>query len=268
MSVSLIQPDKRLVARSFGSAASSYDGVAELQRYVGRRLLDYLPPLAGGLCILDVGAGTGVFSQILGETYPSAHIVALDIAEGMLRCAQDRFSGSCVGGDAEALPFAASSVDLIFSNLAIQWCVCPVATFQEFHRVLRPGGHLVFSTFGPMTLQELRYAWARVDVRSHVNEFIESSILCQALSEAGFAALEFQATLQTLEYVDVMSLMRELKGLGARNLTADRPRHLMGKGAMGKMVAAYPATGSIDSTSVFATFEVFAGSAVSLAGTP
>lgn len=260
-SASIASPDKRLVARSFGSAAPSYDAVANLQRSVGMNLLESLPVTGVNGCVLDVGAGTGYFSRILSERYSDAHIIAVDIAEGMLRHARNQFSGDCVGGDAEALPLATGSVELIYSNLAIQWCAHPLTIFREFQRVLKPGGALFFSTFGPRTLVELRRAWGRVDAKSHVIEFVEAEAIECSLNEAGFTDIEIGVSVRELEYADVMSLMRELKGLGARNLTQARPRHLTSKGAMAKMMAAYPCRNSGNSASVSASFEVIVGSA-------
>ena len=260
-SASIASLDKRLVARSFGSAATLYDAVANLQRSVGIELLGSLPAAGVNGCVLDVGAGTGYFTRILSERYSGAHIVAVDIAEGMLRRAREQFSGDCVGGDAEALPLATGSVELIYSNVAIQWCACPLTTFREFQRVLKPGGALFFSTFGPCTLQELRRAWAQVDANSHVIEFRGTEAIEWSLNEAGFTEIEIGAKVWELEYADVMSLMRELKGLGARNLTQARPRHLTSKGAMAKMMAAYPCRNSGYSASVTASFEVIVGSA-------
>jgi len=259
LSVSKSTSNKRWIADSFGLAAPTYDSVAFLQRSVGLKLIDCLPTWSGSGVVLDVGAGTGHFSRVLQDLYPTAHVIALDIAEGMLRCARERFTGACVGGDAEDLPMADGSVDLIFSNLAIQWCGSPSTACREFYRVLRPGGHVLFSTFGPKTLQELRCAWAQVDDLSHVIEFNELKVLEQSLTEAGFSINTIQATVMAIEYVDVMSLMRELKALGARNLTAGRPRHLTGKNAMARMISAYPSQDLPGSTAIHASFEVIAG---------
>jgi malonyl-CoA O-methyltransferase len=259
LSVLNSSPDKRWIAHSFGAAALAYDGVAVLQRSVGQNLIENLPTWSGDGFLLDVGAGTGHFSRTLEGLYPAARVIALDIAEGMLRCARERFTGACVGGDAEALPFAAGSIDVIFSNLAIQWCGSPLTTFREFHRVLRPGGHLLFATFGPRTLQELRSAWAQVDDFSHVIEFNEVKVLEQSLSQAGFSVGKFEATVMVIDYVNVMSLMRELKALGARNLTAGRPRHLTGKDAMARMISVYPQHDLTGSSSIRASFEVISG---------
>lgn len=260
MPVLLKHTPKQLVARSFGAAAESYDGVATLQRSVARMLLEKAGAPAGELQVLDVGAGTGYCSAALQERYPKARVLALDIAEGMLRRARGRFSGPCVVGDAEALPFATDSADLVFSNLAIQWCGCPAAAFGEFRRVLRPGGRLVFATFGPMTLTELRQAWAQADDRTHVNDFVGVSRLREGLASAGFVGIDVQSSPRRVAYADVMSLMRELKGLGARNLTARRPRHLLGKGALARMMAAYPRT--TGGSAIEATFDIMTGTAL------
>lgn len=256
-----MQPAKHLVARSFGAAAAGYDAVAALQRAVGRSLLEPGPSQSGIRRILDVGAGTGFFSARLAERYPMAQVLALDIAEGMLRQARSRFAGSCVGGDAEALPFASQSMDLVFSNLAIQWCTCPRKAFAEFGRVLRPEGQLRFATFGPQTLGEMRHAWACVDSLTHVNEFVAPEHLREALGAAGFDDIHVQATVRQLDYPDVMSLMRELKGLGARNVTPCRPRHLVGKGTLAKMMVAYPRNNPGATPSIQASFEIITGSA-------
>lgn len=253
------QPAKHLVARSFGAAAASYDAVAALQRAVGKALLEKLPARPEVRRILDVGAGTGFFSALLAERYPWAEVIAVDIAEGMLRQARSRFAGGCVGGDAEALPFAGQSADLIFSSLAIQWCACPKPAFREFGRVLKPAGHLLIATFGPRTLRELRTAWASVDDLTHVNEFASLERLHEALSLAGFDRGVLETAVRRLDYPDVMGLLRELKGLGARNLTPGRPRYLVGKHAFARMMAAYPRESPGTGPTIQASFEIMAG---------
>lgn len=256
------RPEKRWVGRSFGAAASSYDGVAALQRSVGQALLSRWPERLGSLgAILDVGTGTGHFAAELSARYPQSRLIALDISEGMLRVARDRLgageAGACVCADAEALPLADGSVDLIFSNLAIQWCDDTRQAFREFFRVLKPAGTVIFSTFGGATLAELRRAWATVDRYSHVNEFAGVRELGMALREAGFTRVCLETERRSVEYADVGALMRELKSLGARNLTAGRPRHLTGKRSLQRMIEAYEA--QMPAGVVRASFEIVVG---------
>jgi len=255
---------KSLVARSFCMAASGYDAVAALQRSVGAALMSRRPAAKGMARILDIGAGTGFFSVALGFHYPGAQVIGVDIAEGMLHLARRRFSGYLVAGDAESLPIASHSVDLIFSNLALQWCNSLETALLEFNRVLRPGGHLLLSTFGPRTLRELREAWASVDDYSHVNQFESVSGIERTLRTAAFESVSAETELRGIVYPSVVDLMRELKGLGAHNLTKRRPRHLMGKGALARMIAAYPvpAPHSVDGGRIEATYELIYGRAV------
>lgn len=237
-------PDQRLVGRAFARAAAGYDAVAHLQRDVGDALLENLPRLElSPVRLLDVGAGTGYCTRKLLQRYPRARLTALDLAHGMLlQCRAGSGEGrsfSLVCGEAESLPLRGTCMDLVVSNLALQWCrELPVA-LAEFRRVLRPGGVQAFSTFGPATLQELREAWARVDGHSHVLEFPAARQVAAALAVAGFREVSVQSRVRVVTYSSVEALMRELKGLGASNRSPRRPRHLVGKRAMGAMIEAY-----------------------------
>lgn len=235
-------PDKHLVRRSFSQAAPRYDGVAELQRRVGEQLLaDFSGSAPAPGAIVDVGAGTGHFAARLLKVFPESRVIALDLAEGMLRQVRTRMSERCwlVCGDAESLPLADESVDLVFSNLALQWCSDLLGVFAAFRRILRPEGVALFSTFGAQTLCELRAAWGRVDAYSHVNAFHPARSVEEALYAAGFEECSVESSIIRLHYPGVEALMRELKALGAHNVTVNRPRHLTGKGALRKLIAAY-----------------------------
>jgi len=193
--------------------------------------------------VLDLGAGTGHASLALKRRFRSSQVVALDLAEGMLREAGRRqtllrrFRRVC--GHAAQLPLRDASVDLVFSNLMLQWCTDPDAVFRECRRVLRPGGLLTFTTFGPDTLVELRRAWAAADHHTHVNRFIDMHDLGDALLRAGLVEPVMDVERYTLTYAEVRDLMLDLKAIGAHNANAGRPRGLTGKGALARMTAAY-----------------------------
>jgi malonyl-CoA O-methyltransferase len=105
--------------------------------------------------------------------------------------------------------------------------------------VLRPGGLLLASSFGPETLQELRWAWSQADDAVHVNAFIDMHDFGSALHRAGFTepVLDVDRHRQFEPQVD--SLMAGLKAIGAHNLNADRPRGLTGRRRMQRMREAY-----------------------------
>lgn len=237
-------PDKQQVRRSFGRAAPAYDHYAELQRCVGADLLQRLVCAAAGPVRLavDVGSGTGYFLPHLRQRFPAAQVLALDLAEAMLQAGRARAPGcALVCGDAEALPLADGCSDLVFSNLALQWCGSLEQPLAEFSRVLRSGGVAALSLFGTETLQELRVAWRAVDARRRVNAFATVAALRAALQQAGLQLVELHEQKECVAYASVRALMRELKGLGAHNASGDRPRHMTGKAALARMEAAYAA---------------------------
>jgi malonyl-CoA O-methyltransferase len=233
----------RNVVRAFNRASRRYDADAVLQADVRETLLARLAlARLEPATILDAGAGTGHASKALRRRYPKARVIALDIAAGMLKQAARQQSlfrkFDRIRADAAKLPFADGSVDLIFSNLMLQWCD-PDAVLTEFRRVLSPGGCLTLTSYGPDTLRELRSAWAAVDDRPHVNLFIDMHDLGDALVRAGFAAPVLDVERYTLNYADVPALIRDLKSIGANTLLPAGGRGLTGRGKFSAMQSAY-----------------------------
>ncbi|MEN4827057.1 malonyl-ACP O-methyltransferase BioC [Pseudomonas sp. P39-UII1] len=236
-------PDKRQVAASFSRAAASYDSVAALQRAVGVSLLQQLPDELAPSRWLDLGSGTGYFSRVLAERFAPASGLAVDIAEGMLRHARGERGGAqyYVAGDAERLPLADDSVDLVFSSLAVQWCGQFASVLEEVRRVLRPGGVLAFSSLCVGTLDELRASWQAVDGMVHVNRFRRFEDYQRLCAASGLEQLCLQQQAHVLHYPHVRGLTHELKALGAHNLNPGRPSGLTGRARMQGLLQAYEA---------------------------
>lgn len=236
--------DKAAARRAFTRAAPDYDGAAVLQREIADRMLERLDYIRlDPRLVLDLGAGTGYAVDGLQRRYRKAQVLALDFAEGMLLQARQRGGWRrrpiCVCGDAEHLPLASGSVDLVFSNATLQWCNDLTRTFAECLRVLRPGGLLLFSTFGPDTLMELRAAWAAVDGHAHVSGFVDMHDVGDAMVRARFADPVMDVERLTVTYAEVADLMRDLKQLGASNAAIARPRGLTGRARLAAVAAAY-----------------------------
>ncbi len=232
------------VRRAFSRAAPAYDAIATLQHQVETALLERLDIVHDApLRVLDVGAGPGRASAAMRKRFPKAEVIALDLALPMLREAKSRagwwkpFRRVC--GDARALPIADQSIDLLFSNLCLQWCEDLGVVFDEFRRVMRPGGWVLFTSFGPDTLTELRQSWAAVDQSPHVNVFIDMLDIGDRLLAAGFRDPMLDVDDYQLRYSDPKLLMRELKGIGAGNADLQRTRGLTGKRKLAAMLQAY-----------------------------
>ncbi|OGI49307.1 MAG: malonyl-[acyl-carrier protein] O-methyltransferase BioC [Candidatus Muproteobacteria bacterium RIFCSPHIGHO2_12_FULL_60_33] len=245
----LLALDKRRLRESFAHAVDTYDAAAVLQREIADRLLGRLDVVRlQPRAILDIGCGTGYDLHRLSKRYRSAQVLGLDIAETMTQRARRRvglwrrLTGRSLFacGDAEHLPVATASVDMVVSNLALQWCD-PRIVFAEARRVLRPGGLLMFTTFGPDTLRELRAAWRAADNAAHVHAFIDMHDLGDMLMHAGFADPVMDMETFTLTYPDVRGVMRDIKQLGAHNVAVSRARGLTGKTRFARFRAAYEA---------------------------
>ena len=237
--------DASRVRRSFDRAAVTFDAAAVLHAEVRDNLLARLELMAlAPRVVMDAGAGTGHASLALKRRYPKALVIALDSSRCMLRAAGRRQSWlrrfARVQADAERLPLADGSVDLILSNLMLQWCD-PDAAFAEFRRVLAPRGLLCFTTLGPDTLRELRSAWREVDSRTHVNQFTDMHDIGDALVRGGFAAPVLDVERYTLTYLDVRRVAADLKATGAHNATAGRARGLTGRRQFAALQSAYEA---------------------------
>ena len=262
--------DKRALRRSFNRAANGYDAAAVLQREVCSRMLERLDYIKQKPTrVLDAGSGTGWGTRQLAQRYVSAHVVALDIAQGMLHAARDKSSWwrklfdsgkqSYLCADVEALPLAANSMELVWSNLTVQWCNDLPATFVGLQRVLKVEGLLMFSTFGPDTLKELRAAFRGADGYNHINRFADMHDIGDMLVAAGFAEPVMDMETITLTYNDVKAVMQDLRGIGAHNVTAGRAQGMMGKRAWNAVLENYE--GLRRDGKLPATFEVIYGHA-------
>lgn len=250
--------DKLRARRSFGRAADTYDAAAILQKMVREEMLGRLDLVKlNPAVILDAGCGTGLASHALQKRYAQSQVLSLDFAYpmlqktratrrqiGLLNQLKNMMSGTrehLLCADIESLPLADGSVGLVWSNLAVQWCNDLDRALSEFHRVMRPESLLMFSTFGPDTLRELRTATDAASGNSYnsVSRFIDMHDIGDALVRAGFSAPVLDVERFTLTYDDVTSVMRDLKSIGAHNATDGRARGLMGKTYFASLAQSY-----------------------------
>ena len=253
--------DPRQVRRAFSRASASYSDAAKLQHEVEARLLESLDYYEEGRAadakapavVVDLGCGPGSAARAMQQRWPKARVLALDLALPMLRrYASDGALARTLArvglgartpericADARALPLAEHSVDLLFSNLCLQWIEDLPAVFAGFRRALKPGGMLVVSTFGPDTLFELRSAFAEADAVPHVSPFASIAQFGDALIASGFRNPVLDRDELVTRYADLPALMRELRAIGATNALHARRHTLTGKARFAAAARAY-----------------------------
>lgn len=234
---------QRRIAESFSRAAEHYDDAAQFQRQVADELLSCLPVSCRPRALLDVGCGTGYMASHLARRF-DATAIGLDLAPGMLAEARRRhgdLSIQWLTGNAERLPLAGRSLDLVTSNLALQWCGLERFLAQAA-RVLRPHGWLAFTTLCEGSLSELREAWKTVDGGRHVNDFLPEATLRQWLASPGWRLQWFDLTTRCTWHDDLVETLRALKRVGANTVTGEpAPGGLAGRGRFARLESAIEA---------------------------
>ena len=153
------------VATMFDEVAANYDltntllslGNSVLWRISTRRAIDPQP----GERILDVAAGTGTSS--VGLTHSGASVVAVDFSPGMIEVGRHRRANNprieFVKADANALPFATASFDVVTISFGLRNVAWPNGALVEFYRVLKPGGRIVICEFSTPPVPWIRASY-------------------------------------------------------------------------------------------------------------
>jgi malonyl-CoA O-methyltransferase len=256
--------DRKKVRESFHRQASDYDDHAVVQRRVVERLVGLLQEEGVRPArLLDVGAGTGRLLARLRASYPDALAVGADLAFGMCKAAsanlaQDRVQ--LVTADAEHLPFASSSFDLVLSTSTFQWLSSLDTALAEAYRVLSPGGLFCFALFGEKTLFELRssYKTALRDGTDRSHSFFARSEVAAALERTGFSAPTVLSEMEVQWHADVPEMLRSLKRIGAGSAAPVAAKGLSERRVMLDMMEVYRKSYGKDGA-VPASYEVVYG---------
>ena len=239
--------------------------------------------------VLDAGCGTGADLPALQKHYPQARILGVDGAQEMLQAVRIRehaalssmnrllsqwlprqvsaargLQAGLACSDFARLPFAAGSVDLIWSNLALHWHPQPDRVFAEWRRALRVDGLLMFSCFGPDTFKQLRSAFAGSagsvsNGAQRVLPFVDMHDFGDMLIQAGFATPVMDMETITVTYESVDRLLADVRAWGG-NALATRPRGLLGRHAHAGFTGRLEAMRNADER-IPLTFEVIYGHA-------
>ena len=232
--------DKQAVADSFSKAANHYDQFAQLQRDIGEQLLKNIKQVTPK-AIVDLGCGTGYFSEKLVSKFPQCELVCFDLSDAMLAQVQQRNINniSLKQGDIDLLPFCENSLDLIYSNLVVQWSDDLSVCLKQIKNSLKIEGKAYLTTLMTGSLDELKQAWKSVDDKPHTNSFLSLATIEQMLADCDFTDVVLKTETRTLQYNNVVEVMRALKGIGANHVHGHQSVQLSGKTLLKQLEVGY-----------------------------
>jgi malonyl-CoA O-methyltransferase len=250
--------NKIKIADAFNQAAATYDQAAELQRIVACDLCARINTSAK--IIVDLGCGTGFLTEKLAIKFPDAMIIGIDFANHMLHVAQKKTQYKNITwlcADIDQLPLADAQVDLVLSNLMLQWSTNLFVSLTEISRILKPNAELYFSTFAPGSLHELKQAWLAADALPHVHTFTTAKQLTTILKKIFSHQGSLEQKSLVIYYQEAIHLMRQLKMLGASNLQTSAAQGLITQKKLTAVIDAYEQFRS--QGKIPATYEIYFG---------
>lgn len=218
--------NKSNLIKRFNRAVATFDNYAILHKKMAHRLLFSLQkrvPQANR--ILEVGCGTGYFTQLLIDNYPEARITAVDFAENMIDFAKEKMGSIdrvqfTVDDAEEMIKIGKESYDLIVSNATIHLLQKPEETLRLCYKRLEPDGWLLASTFGPDSLHEF------VDLFEKAQEELNMEPLRpihhvrsgeqweESYRKAGFSNILTEEYWLRLNYKDCCHFLRSVRSTG------------------------------------------------------
>lgn len=204
-----------------------FAALAVLHKTAGSELMTRLEWMTlKPLQIAEVGCAVGDCTQQLRERYPDAEIHAFDESSEMLAFNQKKALRNVTWQIAQPhiLPLRDHSVDLLVANLTLSWCADFKVVLEEWRRVLRQEGLLMFTSLGPDTLRELR------DVPLQLPHLMDMHNVGDCLTQTGFLDPVLDVDYFTLVYRSEAQLFHELKVTGMA-AGETREMHLTSEGS-------------------------------------
>ncbi len=208
--------------QSFSKHVRSYDKNAQLQKTMAERLAAFLPdPLPKP--VLEIGCGTGIFTRHL-LARNCKKLILNDIAPAMIDHLKTQLklpeSTLFYPGNAESENFPKAK--LIAANAVFQWFQKANSTLLKFNQLLPKDGKLLFSTFGPETLQEFRDTGG-IAGPTHLLSLDEWNMILQ---RAGFQIEGTEVESRQIFFENTRNLVKNLQQIGAAPLQILKPMEL------------------------------------------
>jgi malonyl-CoA O-methyltransferase len=211
------QLDKQLVADSFKASAATYDENAIVQKEISLKLINYLHD-CNALHIsrvLEIGCCTGILTEMLVKAKDIKIMYLNDIVPEFCSKTGEHIKKyvdqvDCIPGDIErcSLP---EGLDMVISSATFQWMSDLPALFKNIHNALCQDGYLVFSIFGPGTMQEISSLTGR-SLQYHSRERLTE------MMEGKFNIITMQNEKRQIFFPNVRSVLQHIQRTGVGGL--------------------------------------------------
>lgn len=204
------------IAHSFNRAYLSYDQHCQVQTNINHKLIELLIPfMTPKQIIVDLGCGTGNSTLALYKTFLPEKIYALDLADRLLNLAQTKETHNnliYIKSNFEDSIFQENSVNLIYSNMALQWGYDLLRIFQIIFTQLKPKGLFAFSLPLLGTFSELHSK----------NNFFTFQKVEDLFKKTNFKILTRKKIIYQERFSTAVELLQSIKKCGANFVTHNR----------------------------------------------
>lgn|SRR3990167_3965531 len=216
------------IKSNFNRSYETYDDNCYVQIQAARSLISKLKKYNVNYnCVIDLGCGTGITTEILANTIQYNQFQCVDFASRLLEIARRRLSNYNIDAielDFDEIDYQPKHYDLVFSNMSLQWSKDLTIVIKQIYNHLVKNGIFAFSLPLHGTFHELN--------QIHVNRLPIYHPVLQILINTGFTIIQCENETIINTFNSVKSAIQSIKLIGANGLSPSRNQTLRGKSMM------------------------------------
>lgn len=230
--------EKAIVEKNFSKNAQTYDKYALVQKQMAEHLIKICDKEIAA-DILEIGCGTGCFSELLLEKYKDANITFVDISTEMLKIARSRLGDAkkkYINCDAEAAHIE-GEYDLITGNAVIQWFTSLEKGILNLYNNLKNDGSMIFSTFGEKTFCELKDSFLEAEIEYNHSQRFYTKAEIEEICQKNNWNVSIEEGIYIDKFASLLDFLKSIKKIGASSAVKDKK--VLTKGQLDKISGIY-----------------------------